>query len=269
MTHRRTLPFLPAILLTLLAGCSNSQTFTTARTIEPATSQSSFGVEVFLLRDPRCATDSLTRCAGYPIPWPSWVYRMGLTRAIELGGRVSASGTLGGDLKLQLLRTAPLDLAIDPGITIAGGTIHFVMPALVSFNFGQVMTFTFIPKASYMVPVFEFVSGFAEDGLLVGGGLNVQIRFTDHFALTPTFEWQRRVYSPSGGPDYDLFIVGLAVTTGVLPDYEPPPKQDAPSHRSEVAPPSSAAPPAEGTGDGFTDDAPPPPPSGYWGEPAR
>lgn len=246
----------------LAVGCSNGQAFTTARTIEPETAQHSLGLEIFIRRDPRCGTSTggvtTPECANYPIPWPSYVLRQGIAPALDYGLRFAVSGALGADLKLQFLRTQPIDLAIDPGITLSGANIAFNMQLLVSINLGSAITLTLAPRGSYLWPVLGSFVG-AEDGALIGAGANVQFRLSPILALMPTFQWERRIYSPTGGVPYDFFTIGFAISFGGMPLFE----METPPTQTNIEPPPEPAGPASETqleGDGFIDNVGPPNP---------
>ena len=254
------------VLLLASGACSNGQTFTTARTLEPQRVQHTLGLEVFVRRDPRCETPFPgPDCANYPIPFPSYVFRRGLTPSIEVGARFAVSGALGADLKLQLLRSPAFDFAIDPGLTISGANLATSLPFLLSFNVSQALTLTFIPRSTFLIPILP-ANEYAEDGLMLGAGLNVQIRFSSVLALTPTVHWEHRVWSPSGGLPYDYFTFGIAITYGSVPMPHEDKAQgvapegeihEADSERS--APSPSEEPPPRLQEDGFVDDTAEPP----------
>lgn len=255
----------------LLLGCPASQNWTTARTIEEGSVQHTVGVEFLGIAfdDPDCDIDPMsTACTedlGFiAIPLPAYAIRFGVSDLLDIGGKFSASGTIGFDFKLQLVRSDAFDLAIDPGLSFISTVTYWNLPILISLNFGQSVTLTLAPKASYLLVLAGDAGGdeFLLDGLFLGGGANFQFRAGKSVAITPGFDWQTLVTEADGRLSF--FSFGLGVSFGGMPQFGEqqmaalPPGQGGPGYAP--APGGGAPPPGGGAP---PPGAPPPPPPGY------
>ncbi len=120
---------------------------------------------------------------------------------------------------------------------------------LFSLNLGDSVTLTLAPKAEYLFTVISSSSGTAYgDGLFLGGGVNLQIRPSHSFAITPGFDWQRLV---SNSIPETFFSIGIGLSFGAMPDYGP----DMTSKPTMMPPPPGSAPPPPPSGSAPT--APP------------
>ncbi len=270
----------------LLAGCPASMNWTTARTLPRGTVQHTIGVEeigIIVDHDTRAgctvtATDACTYSGvGFlGIPFPAYQVRFGLADWGDLGLKVSATGLMSTDFKIQFLRSDALDLAVDPGIAWGYFVTYLQLPFLASLNLGQMATLTLGPRVTYMLTTASIdTDSYYADGLLVGGMINFQIRPTPTFAITPGVDLQRliRVNGTSGDSGFWFVSFGIGFSFGGGADYglgtqnqpPPPPMPVQPQPQPQPQPVYGAPPPPVGAGVQIqvAPGAPPTPPPGY------
>lgn len=231
----------------MLLGCPSSQTWTTARTVPAGSVQHTAGVEWIglVVEDPSCTEADGDVCdLGFvAVPFPGYIARIGVADMLDMGFKVSTTATFGADFKIQLVRSDGFDLAIDPGFSMPFifAFTSLNMPILFSLNFGEMMTLTLYPKASYWV-VFDDEYDNAASGFFAGAGMNFQIRISDRFAIAPGFEWTKALAGLEEGESLTFFNFGVGFSFGSFPEYGEP----------EVAPPTYVTP--------VQDTSAPPPP---------
>jgi hypothetical protein len=203
-----------------LAGCPASQTWTTARTVTPGRVAHALGVDFVgvTIEDRTVAGETTIDDPGLVgIPFLGYVFRYGVTAGLDAGLKVSSTGAFAIDAKVQLLRGRTLALALDPG-ALAPFRFEYVylnLPILLSLEAGSGFTVTLYPKSSYVLVIDEETDN-AIDGLLVGGGMHVQIRILPAFAVTPAVE----VLVLGWGEDRTATVIdfGLGFSFGALPE---------------------------------------------------
>jgi hypothetical protein len=163
------------------------------------------------------------------IPMPSTVLRYGAAENLDLGAKSGAHGTLGLDLKFQLLRSDLLDIAIDPGFSFLWAVGVVTAPVLFSLNLGDTITFTIAPLPSYMFLTAGDSSNFF-DGFFMGASGSLQIRASEDFGIAIGAEYSGWV---AGDGDVDplgfgFFSFGVGLLLGAQPDYGREPEQVAP-----------------------------------------
>lgn len=203
-----------------LAGCPAAQTWTTARTVTPGRLVHTLGVDFVgvTIEDRAVAGETTIDDPGLVgIPFLGYVARYGVMPGLDAGLKVSSTGAFALDAKVQLLRGRTLALALDPG---AHAPFHFDyvylnLPILLSLEVGNGFTVTLYPKSSYVFVIDEETDN-AIDGLLVGGGMHVQIRILPGFAVTPAVE----VLVLAWGEDRTATVMdfGLGFSFGALPE---------------------------------------------------
>lgn len=210
-----------------LAGCPAAQTWTTARTVAPGRFEHTVGVDFVgvTIEDRSVAGETAIDDPGLVgVPFVGYVLRVGLTDGLDAGLKLSSTGAFALDAKVQLLRGRVLALALDPG-ALAPFRFDYVylnLPILLSLEVGNGFTVTLYPKSSYVV-VIDPDTDNAIDGLLVGGGLGVQIRILPGFAVTPAVE----VLTLAWGEDRTATVIdfGLGFSFGALPEEEGDPTE--------------------------------------------
>lgn len=208
----------------LVAGCPNPNTYGTPRTLNPGKVQHTIaleGVGVLGAPDP---------VPNFVLPTlPTYQLRVGVADGFDIGVRAAQLSSLGADFKWNFLRSA-VDLAIDPGFQVgaisAGGNTVAVfyghMPLLVGFNVTDWFTIHLTPGLLFVAATSSVdnpgqgADAFASaSGVAARGGLGLQFRVSDGFAVTPEFTLMR------GFGDGEGFLVnaGLGFSFGAMPDY--------------------------------------------------
>ncbi len=241
----------------VLGGCPASQSWTTARAVEPGRPQHTVGLEwLGVVVEQDCDPD-VESCPEYLdgfffYPFPAYAIRFGLSDRIDMAIKASMSGSMGFDLKLQLVRSEVFDFAIDPGYSFFGPFIGYLnLPLLASLNLGPTTTITLAPKASYIVPLQDDVD--LVDGFFLGTGANLQIRVSDSFAITPGVDWSVFVTGGDAVEAVQYLSFGVGFSFGGMPDYG----------KADPEPPYGGQPPPAGPPAG----PPPAPPPGYGAPP--
>lgn len=235
---------LPSIVL---FGCPASQTWTTARTVPAGEIQHAAGVEFLGLTwdCPEAAGTSCVDPIGFvAVPFPAYSLRIGAADMLDIGFKVSSSGSFGADFKVQLVETDFFDLALDPGATtpFIFSFTYFTMPILFSLNFSDMMTLTLYPKVAYWAVYDKDIETGAE-GVFFGGGGNFQIRVSEKFAITPGFEFMRIVSATDDQESVTFLNFGVGFNFGSFPSFGAPEPTMQPQPAPGVAPAPGAPPP--------------------------
>ncbi len=144
----RALALLGGVSALALTGCPSPSIYGTARTVPRGQMQQSIAVEGI------GATSS--GASAFLPTLPTYQFRLGLADNVDLGLRVANLSSLGGDVKINLLR-GNFDLAVDPGIQgiYAGagdasvGLLWMHLPVILGFNLTQNFSIIATPGISY------------------------------------------------------------------------------------------------------------------------
>ena len=170
-----------------------------------------FGVEYELEADPT---------EGWwiaPVALPMYTWRRGLGGDLELGLGFGPFLGAAADLKIELLRSEHVDLAIAPTagaqlpLPYIGGGLYLGAPLLLGVNVSQPISFL----AQLSPHAFATTFGAAA---WLSGSVGAQFRLTEEFALQPAAALH-------GIPTREapFFTAGVALAFGRQPDFAPPP----------------------------------------------
>jgi hypothetical protein len=201
-----------ATAIALLSGCPNVANLTTARvldqgtveiTVAPAVTGISLGI--FGGEDTEAITAG-TLDLGV---------RAGIADPVDLGFRVSNAGNFNLDVKIGLLESESLRIALDPtfgGVFFGGradaGYLQIDAPILVDLVLSDSITFSLAPRYTLLY----FFAGDATTPAthLLGGALGVEIALGDSFAIQPNFGIAFWANGPEG-VDSTFFTAGVAL----------------------------------------------------------
>lgn len=221
------------LMLPSLAGCPNPQTYGSPRTLDPGKVQHTVALEG--------AAAVGGGASGVAPNLPTYQLRVGLADSVDLGARITNLTMLGADVKWNFVRSKAIDLAIDPGFqgtyAAVGGNSAAVLyghlPVLVGINVAEFLTIHLTPGmiagfASSSVSSDNAAGSVAGSFLGARGGLGLNFRLTDGFALTPEATLIKPLTPNSG--DGMLITFGLGFSFGAMPNYgEAPPAGGAPA----------------------------------------
>lgn len=221
------------------SACTTPQSWTTARTLSPGRVQHALGFEASRQKveqkkeviptfdaDDRCSDGEPCRRVLQDSLVPSVAYgvRVGALPRLEMGAKVSSSGQLQVDTKLQVLRRPLLDFAINPVYTTSMTFDRSELRALglFSLNLGRRLTFTAAPNtgiAMWHPTRSGKIMGDSDVGILSGVGLAAQVRF-NRFAITPSIDvhqtrWRSRIQRANDR----VVAIGLGFSWGAMPQY--------------------------------------------------
>jgi hypothetical protein len=261
-------------LATFCLGCPNPNTYTTPRTIGSGRVSHSVAAEAWGFSVPGTSSNGgATTVTGTLPTFPTYTLRIGVGDFAEIGARLANASSLGADIKVNFLRSAFLDLAIDPSGQVfqfsesSGGTTSSVsvfylhVPLLVGLNLSRSLTLVLAPGFTYGFASTAVSSSGGQDqasgttGALGRLGFGLDIRMSPGFALHPEITFLRTLESEAT----TLYILGIGFNFGAMPNYDDvgggPPEQPA-TGGYPPPPPGGYPPPPPG---GY----PPPPPGGY------
>ncbi|AUX21247.1 hypothetical protein SOCEGT47_017270 [Sorangium cellulosum] len=232
----RLLPLPTVVVLgSLLLGCPNPNSYQTPRTVEPgkishSVSLESFGYigETAAAVDPETGAVTETRTtSGFLPTLPSYQLRAGLTDMLDIGAHVHNLSSMGFDLKVNPVRGV-FDLAVDPGaqyfyVTSGESSVHVLYlhaPLMLGVNPTDWFSIVVTPGVTYGLVSGEFStededSAATADGLLVRGGLGLQFRVSEGFAIHPEITMMKSL--EGSGLVYNF---GLGFNFGALPSYK-------------------------------------------------
>jgi hypothetical protein len=240
----------------MLLGCPNPNTYTTPRTIGSRHFQGGVALEgegAYTPADPSVLAPSESDETLMP---PTWMVRVGLGDRWEIGARVANTSSLGSDVKWNFFRSRRIDLAIDPAFQVAfirptnnsgdATTFSFYhLPLLVGVNLSRRASLVFTPGLSWGLASggsIRFDNGLhagsdARTGVVGRFGAGVDLRISPGVALHPEVTFLRGLVS-DGYPKTILYVVGLGINFGAMPNYDdvdggPPP---APPPAAPAAP---------------------------------
>ena len=267
-------PALLALLTLATAGCPSQALLQSAATIPAGKVQHQIGLEWFSVRyrEPSPTvpggTPTTTESSyALPIALPFYGTRIGVAERLDVGIRVSAALTLGFDLKLQIIDTEAVDVAIAPGFQFAWIWSWMQLPLLIGLNAGDAVQIQLSGRLGYVVPMEDGLTGideidaaFGERGMFAGGGLGLYLRLGERVALVPEVQ----VLRGTGSSPPTLVSVGVGIAFGTQPGVQPAPPPPMPP----PAPPPGAYPPGYPVGSPVYatpptgPPQPPPPPGG-------
>jgi hypothetical protein len=227
-----------AWLALLGVACQSPALTRTARTLPPGTSDwaVSFNlthVSTNVAGVPAAVQTAAASSFNYPNPIPDIFYSHGLTRDLELGGRVAlGSGLFELNSKLRYLETPQgrFQAALAPAVGyrvlgIVNGPV-LTLPALFTYELSPTWAISGGALASYAA--YRVAGGLsAEEAdlsgntLYVGGGAGVELR-QGYLHIMPAVEVQRSVSRTGVAADApDIGLILLSLTIGIGP-REPP-----------------------------------------------
>jgi hypothetical protein len=226
----------------LLCGCPNPNTYGTPRTTPKGQLAHTVAIEAFHFRfsTNRAVTSGGTTTVqkvddSVTLPtFPTYQLRYGISDEMDFGIRVANLSTLGGDFKVNFLKSDSFDMAVDPGfqflyiggVTGSNGqsssatifTLH--LPLLLGLNLGDNFTLVGTPGIVYTI-----VSGTASSegssaaatnaGVAARFGLGFNIRLSDGFALHPEVTAMKYFQEAEA----TLILFGLGFNFGRQPKY--------------------------------------------------
>jgi hypothetical protein len=221
----------PALIAVACTSCTGQLLYTTPRTLRAD------DVQVILAPEYMARTRAAKplRPTGFddgaeaPPPPTVTLMHAGLRTGVGERGEVAMHGDLPGsfgvDVKWNVVRTAPFDLALMTRFTVAGLTTQPVngpyrdqpgaggflhLPILLGFNVDR-LTFVLSPGSATLMNA----QGRLTQGVRTGAA--VQLRITSRFALQPEASWMHEVAGPT---DMAYAAVGLGIIFVKLPSYE-------------------------------------------------
>jgi len=216
-----------ALVGALTTGCPSPNTYTTPRTIPRGTVQHTLAVE---------ALGAAGSGGGaFLPPLPTYQLRVGIADQVDIGFRLSALSTIGGDVKINLLRSSGFDLSLDPGIQgayVVGftrddsgslGIVYFNLPVLLGFNLSRNFTLLASPGILYTVFTGGSASSLSGDRSSVSAsgiagrlGVGFAARVNNSFAIQPELTVLFPLEGESSGA---IFSLGLGFQFGSQPDH--------------------------------------------------
>jgi len=249
--RRRIAHWALPVAVCALTGCPNPNLYTVPRTLDPGDLQLGVAGEVYgfttkLTTPATGTTPPSTQTAFGATPMlPSVAARYGLAEGLDVGVRLENFLSLGGDLKIRLLR-GTVDLAADPGTELmylsvtttnpngsraadTAGVFYLHGPLLVGINLSDIVSLVASPGVAYAIATNAVpVATHAEQAgdsteLLARLGLGADFRLTRHFAVHPEVTCMKGFTST----ETLICVGGVALISGAQPDY------------SDLAPPGS------------------------------
>lgn len=172
----------------LLAGCPNVANLTTARVLEPGTFELTVAPAVTGMSLAIFDSDETGTLTAGTLDLG---IRAGLADTVDLGARISNMGNMNLDVKVGLLDSESLRVALDPtvgavfvgGGDVSAGYMQLDLPVLVDIPLGDSATLSLAPR-------YTLLYFFAEDATspashLLGGALGIEIALGESFALQP------------------------------------------------------------------------------------
>jgi hypothetical protein len=226
---------LAAVAVATLTGCPNPNLYATPRTMPPGKVMIQASLEGVGIN----AKEGGTTDSVYLPTLPSVGVRVGVADGIDLGARVSNLSSLQVDGKFNFLRTNNFDMAVDPGVQVAGlpsvstgsgsstsiGLFYFNIPLVLGINFNHALTLVLTPGASVLAATASVSSGsgisdFASSSVFLARfGVGFNIRATDVISIQPEITLLRGFNSE----DTTFFNFGVGgnfgVSKGSAPDY--------------------------------------------------
>jgi hypothetical protein len=193
LTRAQQIPTLAAALATLaLTGCPNVANLTTARVLDPGTVEITVAPAVTGMSAAFFdSSESGTLTAGTL----DLGVRAGLADIVDFGFRISNMGNLNLDVKVGLLDSPALRIALDPTIggvflsagsdedSTSAGYFQFDLPVLFDLVFNDHLTLSLAPRYTLL---YLFAEGETTPAShLLGGALGFEIALGDSFALQP------------------------------------------------------------------------------------
>lgn len=217
-------------------GCANPNLYAVPRTVPKNTIQVVVAPEVTGFGGSLPGASDFDRLVP---ALPTLGVRYGLSKNVDLGGRMSNLLTTSGDIKWNPIRSSAFDLAIAPGAQIyqvrdvgdsdvedpteASRTVFITnLPLLLGLN---------LSRSVVVVPTLGVSYAFAKEapasasdieqsqvirGAFLRAGLGINLRLIEHVALHPEFTVMRGVTQMEG---YMLYMGGIGFVIGHLPEY--------------------------------------------------
>ncbi|MBI5513981.1 MAG: hypothetical protein HY909_09450 [Deltaproteobacteria bacterium] len=234
-----------ALVATMTLGCVSQGFYTSPRTLAPGRLQHGGYVEFVARGGDRGPV------GVFPVPIVGYTARYGLSRGIEGGARINVLGTLGLDVKLQLVRSRGFDLALDPLVVSSWtvGNVH--LPLIAGFNLSPRVQVLLGARFSYGVELLAgtgvissanpcdpsgtdlAVRDIALCGASAGALLGLRLVVGD-LALQPEYSVSRAIEGSSGTLVHTL---ALALSLAPLPDFGPEPPATPEATRWTPTPP--------------------------------
>lgn len=248
-------------------GCPSQALLQSAATVPTGKIQHQLGLEWFSVRyrrvspaTPGVPTTSTPSTYELPVALPFYGGRVGLAEHFDIGFRASAALTLGFDLKLQVIDTDAIDVAIAPNFQFAWVWSWMQLPLLVGLNLSDAVQIQLSGRIGYLIPMQEGLTGideldraFGDRGGFAGGGLGLYIRLGDRVGLAPEVQILRGL----GAAEPTLLSVSVGITFGAQAGVQPAAPEPLP-------PPNPLAPPGAPGYPAYPGPQPPgPPPPGY------
>lgn len=211
MRLAKPLVFAAAPALIALTGCPNVANLTTARVLDPGTSEITIAPAVTGLSLAIFGGDDTESITAGTVDLG---VRVGLAETVDLGFRVSNMGNLNLDVKVGLLDGEGLRVALDPtigGVFFGGrsdaGYLQLDLPVLVDFVVSDALTFSLAPRYSLL---YFFAGNESSDAVhLLGGAVGVEIALGDSFAIQPNVGIGWWMNGPDEVDPY-IFSAGIA-----------------------------------------------------------
>lgn len=200
-----------SLALLVLTGCPNVANLTTARVLDPGTAEITIAPAVTGLSLAIFGGDDTETITAGTVDLG---VRAGLSEPVDLGFRVSNMGNLNLDVKVGLVDTKGLRLALDPtvgGVFFGGrsdaGYFQLDLPVLIDLVASDAFTFSIAPRYSLL---YFFAGDETSSAVhIFGGALGVELALGDSFAIQPNVGIGWWVNGPEEVDPY-LFSAGIA-----------------------------------------------------------
>ncbi len=160
-----------------------------------------------------------------PFALPYYGMRIGLGDRVDVGFRIHSTLTLGFDMKLLLLESEGLDIALDPTFEYAWVWGYAYLPLLLGINLSDAVQVVLSGRVGYQLPLVSDLSSSPFDTVLgteqplAGGGLGLYIEASRAFGVIPEVQ----VLRGFGDTHPTIVSVSLGFTLG----DQPAPKRQA------------------------------------------
>lgn len=232
-----------AAVAALCSGCPNPNTYGTPRTTPAGKVQHTVAAEGFgfSYEDPDVVDPNTgePRSGSVTVPnFPTYQLRVGVADTVDIGARIANLSSLGADVKWNFIRSETFDMATQPGFQVfrfsatsgsADGTFtqfYGHLPLIFGINLAD--TVTLVPTAgiTYSFSSAEAITDSDDaakstDGLFLRGGLGINFRISQKFAMHPEVTFLKNVTNTEES-DVLLYIFGLGFNFGSLPKYGEP-----------------------------------------------
>lgn len=207
------------------SGCVNPNTYSTPRTVPQGGITVTGAFEAFDLRTNTSRLRPWDQRQYAPLP-PSVILRYGAGPRTDVGFSMTNFAALGVDVKHNFVR-GDVDLAIAPAFQLQPAAVSSLMalhvPVLLGINVSRDVSLVAAAGATGVRATHRFVSDVEASGaaldaeaILARGSLGVDFRLTQSVAFHPEVTMLRGFRH-----DTTLWLVGLGVTMGRLPSFEP------------------------------------------------